>query len=309
MKRTLVAVLVFALPLVALRCSNGDDKSDGGGSDGGSDAISNDAQGDAADASTADVGPDAPACSAQNPCADDAATCCNAFCTHLGKDPKNCGACGVACGAKQFCNGQACFDAILGNLCRNPAAAVVLDGLPPDDEAGVALGSAMDGGCSPTVVVRQILQTAPGTIDDAGRPLLGPGDTFVAAGGGFGQKAVAYMTSTFDAPVYVTGDNTSISFMRSSDKGVIVQAQNANLTAHHDYFVAYTAVEPQSGTLVFNVYGFFVPGTAAGAFWFQNQVVANVGSFTKSYYVYEWTDTNNDSVANAGDTFTLVESN
>ena len=306
MKRLAIALSLLALPL-AVRCSN-----DKGNGDAGTDATAPDAQADAtldaAPDAPADAGPDAPSCSPQSPCADDAATCCNSTCTHLDKDPSNCGACGVACTKTQFCNGQACFDAIVANLCHNPSAAIVLDGLGPDEEAGVALGGAMDAGCTPKVVVRQILQSAPGTIDDAGRPLLGPGDTYVAAGGGFGQKAVAYVTSAKDAPVYVTSDNTSISFVRSSDNGVIVQAQNSTLTASHDYFVSYTAVEPQSGTLVFTVYGFYSPGTAAGAFWFQNQVMANVASFTKSFYVYEWTDTNTDGQPDAGDTFTLLGS-
>jgi len=303
-----VAVLLVALPLV-VHCSNG-----GGGQDGGTDATTDattdaqsDAQPDAADAA-ADVAPDAPACGPNDPCADDASTCCNSFCTNLKKDPKNCGACGTACGAQQFCNGQACFDAIVANLCHNPSAAVVLDGLPPDDEAGVAVGSAVDGGCVPTVVVRQIAQGSAGSIDDAGRPLLGPGDTYIAGGGGFGQNAVSYLSSTFEAPVYVTGTNTTISFMKSADKSLIVEAQNANLTAHHDYFVAYTAVEPVSGTLVFNVYGFYAPGTAAGAYWFQTQVAPSFGTFTKAFYVYEWTDTDNDGAPSAGDTFTLVSS-
>ncbi|HEY1958256.1 MAG TPA: hypothetical protein VGH28_21715 [Polyangiaceae bacterium] len=306
MKRVLVAVLIFALPVV-IRCGNG-----GGTSDRGVDATSpTDAQADVVAIDAADAGdaaPDAPACGPNNPCADDASTCCSSICTNLKKDPKNCGACGTACGAQQFCNGQACFDAIVANLCHNASAAVVLDGLPPDDDASVTIGGAIDGGCVPAVVVRQIVQGAPGSIDDAGRPLLGPGDTYVAAGGGFGQNEVAYMGSTFEAPVYVTGDANSISFNKSSDKTLIVQAQNTVLTAHHDYFVAYTAVEPVSGTLVFNVYGFYAPGTAAGAYWFRTQVAPSVGTFTKAFYVYEWTDTDSDGLPSAGDTFTLVAS-
>ncbi len=289
--RYIGSLLVFvALPLAA--CSNTPSTSDSG-----------------ADVATLDAAtvPDAPSCSSTEPCADQAATCCNSRCTYVDKDPQNCGACGVACNANQFCNGKACFDAVVSNLCINPAAAVVLDGLSADDQAGNVLGIAMNA-CSPSVVVHQIVQGASSSMDSTGRPLLGPGDTYVTAGGGFGQKAIAYLSSTHAAPVYVSGDSSSISFVRSSDNGIVVQVSNAALTNHHDYFVSYTAVEPQSGTLVFTVYGFYSPGTAAGVFWFQKQVMTNLAAFSKAFYVLEWTDTDNDGLPSAPDTFTVVGS-
>jgi hypothetical protein len=37
--------------------------------------------------------------------------------------------------------------------------------------------------------------------------------------------------------------------------------------------------------------------------------MSGLQGLAKQYYVYEWTDTNNDGVPNAADTFTLLASN
>jgi hypothetical protein len=35
-------------------------------------------------------------------------------------------------------------------------------------------------------------------------------------------------------------------------------------------------------------------------------VFPNYAAYTDAWYVYEWTDTNDDGIADAGDTFTLI---
>ncbi len=251
----------------------------------------------------------ASACTDNSQCAPNE-TCCNsAFCTNLAKDPQNCGACGTACGPKQYCSGTACFDALVNNLCQNASASVILDSIAVDEEAGTTLGAAMKAGCS-NLQVSSIQQGAVGSMDpQSGRPLTGPGDTYVAAGGGYGQKAVAYMNGARNAPVYVIDDSVNISFVRASDNGTIIKTPLSSLTAHHDYFLIYAAAEPVSGTLVFAVYGLYGPGTTAGAWYFQTEISTKVSTYTKQYYVYEWLDTNNDGTPNTGDTFNLLESN
>jgi hypothetical protein len=236
-------------------------------------------------------------------------TCCNnTFCTDLTKDPQNCGACGTACSTQQFCSGTSCFDAIVMNVCKNASGDVVADGLALDEDAGGIVQGAMGGGCS-SVTLTTISQGAAGSIDpNSGRPLLGPGTTYVAVGGSFGQKAIAYMNGARNAPVYTTDDQTNISFFRTSDNSTIVTTPISGLTAHHDFFIVYAAAEPVSGTLVFAIYGLYGPGTNAGAYWFQSQT-GSLPSFSKQYYVYEWTDTNNNGVADSADTFALKDSN
>ncbi len=257
-------------------------------------------------------GPDgacATGCKNDSDCASGETCCGGTFCSNLAKDPENCGACGTACGPKQYCSGTACFDTLVTNLCQNAAATIVLDSLTVDESAGDVIRSAIGATCQ-NVNINSVQQGASGSIDpQSGRPLLGPGDTYVAAGGGFGQKAIGYVESARNAPIYSTDDGQNVSFVRTSNNVTIVQVPASSLTSHHDYFAIYAATEPISGTLVFATYGLYGPGTTAGAFWFASQISTNVSQYTKQYYVYEWTDTNNDGVPNAQDGFKLLDSN
>ena len=262
------------------------------------------------DAGAGDAAPDVVVvpCDDQHPCTNPL-SCCSGACVNTAKSPQNCGACGVACTKTQFCTGKACFDAVLKNVCENAGLAVVLDGIPVDEDAGTSVGSAMGTGCTPTVTVRSILQSAPDTLGDGGQPLLASGDTFLAAGGPFGQKAVGYVQNARVAPIYTVGDVDSLTFLRSSDNGLIKKALNTELTAHHDYFAVYLAPDPVTGTLVLALYGVYGPGTSAAAFFMKTQVMANRATYDKAYYVYEWTDgPNQDGLADATDTVTLVAS-
>jgi hypothetical protein len=140
---------------------------------------------------------------------------------------------------------------------------------------------------------------------------LGSGETYLATGGAFGQKAVGYIESKKVGPVYTLGDSTSFSFVRASDNALLAKVQNVDLTAKHDWFVAYLAPEPQLGTLVFAIYGVLTPGTAAAAWFATNQLVPNRATFTKQYYVYEWIDSDDAGTPNApdsNDTFKLLAS-
>jgi len=266
---------------------------------------------DAAACPSGACGPDgqcAPGCSSNSDCAS-GETCCNgAYCSNLGKDPQNCGACGTACSTSQFCSGSSCVDAVVKNVCQNASATDVLDTIDVDDDAGSRVGASLTAACA-SLKLTSVPQGSPGTMDStSGRPTTGPGNTYVAAGGGFGQKAIAYMNGARNAPVFTVDDGANVTLLRSSDGTTIVQAPISSLTAKHDFFVVYAAAEPVSGTLVFAVYGLYPAGTAAGAYWFQSQPPANLSSMTNQYYVYEWTDKGTDGPT-ADDTFTLKASN
>lgn len=240
-------------------------------------------------------------------------TCCSGQCVDPTKDPNNCGSCGTACTTAQFCTGAACTDMIVGNVCANGHATVVLDGLAADEDAGSTIGAALAASCTPAVVVAALGQDAGGVLDPAtNRPITGVGDTFVAGGGAFGQLGVAYMNGKSLTPVYVTVDGNAMtaSFVRRSGNTALVTAPMSNLTAAHDYFVVQLAAEPTSGTLCFIAYGFFTPGTSAAAFWASTQMVPHRASYTNRWYVYEWTDDADGGVPgpSADDTFKLVAS-
>jgi hypothetical protein len=73
-----------------------------------------------------------------------------------------------------------------------------------------------------------------------------------------------------------------------------------------DYFALEVSVEPKSGTLCFFGFGMLVPGTEAVAYYFQNHVVPHLDTYSDAWYVYGWTDTDNNGMPSAGDTFMLV---
>jgi hypothetical protein len=236
-------------------------------------------------------------------------SCCGGFCTDTRKDPRNCGACGNACDKAQFCTGTACDDAVLKNVCGNPQATVVRDPFPGDNDAGQLLGMALASGCMPMTTIRVVDEDA-GIAEDpaSGRPLTGPGDTLVAGGGLFGQTSVAYMESKGLTPLAVGTSGANLVIRNTKTNADLVSVPSTMVTAQHDYAVLEVSVEPVSGTLCFFGYGLNLSGTAAAAYYYQNNIVPNRAMYSAAWYLYEWTDTDNSGSASAGDTFTLIAS-
>jgi hypothetical protein len=251
------------------------------------------------DIDAGDAGDDGPTCSATQ-------TCCGGFCTDTSKDPRNCGTCGNACSTSQFCTGQACDDAVLKNICVNASATVALDQFQADNTAGMALGNALSTACMPAVKVASTAQDA-GTVEDpSGRPITGVGDTLLAGGGYFGQASAAYMDGHGLTPLIVTNTGANASIHVRKTMASILSVPSTMLTMHHDYVVLELAVEPVSGTLCLYGYGLTGWGTLAAGYYFQNNIVPNAAMFTDAWYVYEWTDTDMNSMPSAADTFALV---
>jgi hypothetical protein len=284
-----------------------EDAGDAGDSGEGGDARDGQSEaGDAGDGGSSDSASGAGEAGAIGTCPG-ALTCCGGWCTNTAKDPRNCGSCGNACSSTQFCTGVVCDDAVVKNVCGNPVATVVDDPFSPDNTAGSVLGTALMSGCTPGVTVRTTSQDSGIAQDPAsGRPLTGPGDTLVAGGGFFGQASVLYMEKNALVGVYAGSDATS-SWIRSSQTNAnIVSTATAALTTQHDYFVVEVGVEPVSGTLCLYGYGLMAPGTTAASYYFQNYVIGNRPMFPNAWYVYEWTDTDNDGVPSSGDTFSPI---
>ncbi|HXX66392.1 MAG TPA: hypothetical protein VEK07_04370, partial [Polyangiaceae bacterium] len=198
-----------------------------------------------------------------------------------------------------------CDDAVLDNLCANASATVIQDQFVIDNEAGAEVAQAL-ATCVPAVTYVTADQDAGDVLDPSShRPLLGPGDTLIAGGGGFGQSSVAYLDSAGVSPAYIVENGTDLWIYDRSTGVAVVEDAVANLTAHHDYFLLVLAVEPISGTLCFTAAGTGAPGTVAAAYYFSTEVMPNLPTYTGSWYAYEWTDTNDNSVPDPGDTFTL----
>ncbi len=204
-----------------------------------------------------DAGPEAAPripCDAANPCGMSLA-CCSSFCVDTERDPRNCGACGVACGANQFCTGRACDDAVFTNVCSNGSATVVTDPYPVDTEAGVELATALASCSDAGFHVAVVPQSQPGVLvpmGDAGaRPNVGGSDTLVAGGSWWGQQSVAYMDNSGLTPVYLTNDGTTSHIYERASGAALVTTPDTALTAQHDFFFLELVVEPTSGTLCF----------------------------------------------------------
>ncbi len=198
---------------------------------------------------------------------------------------------------------------MVSSFCKNPRATIVLDGIQTDEIAANALEAAIAAKCSPQVTTRTVAQSsADGILDPtSGKPLLGPGDTLVTAGGGFGQSAVRYIEQK-DAPIKPFDGGTNGGFIRPGETTPLVQVPLSSLTAQHDYFAIYTAIEPDTGTLVLASYGLYGPGTLAAAWFFGETLMNDLGTYGEHFYIYEWTDMDGDMSASAGDTFTLIAS-
>jgi hypothetical protein len=228
-----------------------------------------------------------------------ALSCCAGSCVDTTQDPNHCGACATACSAAQFCAASACTDAVLSNLCQNPHAAVVDDEFPADNDAGNAIATALTG-CLPTAVTFTTIQQDNGTDFDQAthRPLIGPGTTLIAGGGAFGQLSVAYLDNAGISPAYIVEDvNTNaLSIVQRSSGIAVVTGTLSSLTPTHDYFLLVMAVEPISGTLCFTAAGAGQgAGTAAAAYYFVNDIMPNLSTYTYSWYAYEWTSAGNDA--------------
>jgi hypothetical protein len=213
--------------------------------------------------------------------------------------------CGSAqCTPTQFCAAASCKEDVLANLCANSVVTVVSDVYQPDNMAGSAIGAALGSSCNPTVTVNQTSQTQSGILDSDGRPLTG--NTLVVGGGSYGQQAVAYMDGAGLTPLYVKTDSITAEFVDRVRSTAVVETQVSALTEHHDFFFLELSTEPQSDTLCFFAVGMYAPGTTAAAYFASSQAVPQLSGMSHTWYVYEWTDTNGDSIPNAGDTFNQI---
>jgi hypothetical protein len=231
-------------------------------------------------------------------------TCCGGMCTDVSKDPRNCGSCGNACSTGQFCTGTTCTGAVLANICQNTHATVVTDQYASDNTAGPAIGAALTANCSPPTVVQQVSQDTGNALENGtDRPVTGVGNTYVVGGGGYGQKGWAYLDSASLTALFVNGDTDNEWIEERTTAAKLVSAPRTMLGPSHDYFFIETVVEPYSGTLCLGGVGILGYGTSAAGYFIPTQVLPHLSMYTASWYIFEWTDSNNDGQPNAGDTW------
>lgn len=232
--------------------------------------------------------------------------CCGDTCVDPARDVLHCGACAAPCADTQFCGRGACREVVLANVCEQPIARVMLDGVSIDDDAGLSIAQALAQGCTPMVSLRIGGQFDAGVLDlSTGEPLQ-VGELLVAGGGSFRQRAIAWLEFNALTPVREADDATTLTYSRR-DAGVILSTPLAGLSTSHDLFVVQFVRTPYGAT-VLNASGYYAAGTAAASWYVVNTLLPQRATLTVGWYLVDWVDTNANQLPDAADTWTVMAS-
>ena len=130
-------------------------------------------------------------------------------------------------------------------------------------------------------------------IDVDGSPLF-DGD-IVTFGGRFANRLVAYYEDAGLAKIGFANNGTHRIFRRISD-GTHVHAVDSSTynESEKDYFVF--QVYADGGRYILSEWGIRAPGTYAGGTCFIDIIYPNLQDYTDQFYIFSWTDTNNDDM-------------
>lgn len=255
--------------------------------------------------------------------------CCNAQCKDLTART-DCGGCGVVCGPDQFCDGTSCKNQTFPNFCANRNVVAIRDGIPLDNAATGVLASTIQQYCSASTMLTYGDDSDPALVDQTtGTLLLGGGHTVVTAGGPFPNLPVKWLERTQKVTkVYFSNNVSGTEFYfkkrQPADAGtadpiLVTRLQSSCSQAladggtqgqQNDVFLIELATDPASGTLALIGYGLCSPGngTQAAAWYWANVMLPNRASYPDSWYLYEWTDTNGNTLPDLTDTWTQLHS-
>ena len=140
------------------------------------------------------------------------------------------------------------------------------------------------------------------------KPSTNPSQPLVAIAGPAVNEVVYYYESVEkSSPLYYNFANGCIT---RRDTGVGVSC-NFPSTPTSDVFVMEAFID-QAGRTVYVIYGLNWPGTLAGYEVLVNFVLRNTSGYSKSWYVYKWTDATSgvsaNSIPDPGDTYTQIAS-
>ncbi len=250
-----------------------------------------------------------PNCGHDNDCPS-SLTCCGDRCADLTRDHSACLACGTACAANQFCGTTGCQNGTIANVCGSVKATFLKDGLDVDDAEDDVLSAntGLTATCTNTTVTSTKQELSPTINPTTGQPVVGSGNLQVVVGGPFGQSLIRYLDAAAVTSIYSTYDNGNEQFRLRSGGTPPVDVAQSTSTDGHDFVLIETVVDPTTGTLMLAIDGFQQYGTTAGVWYFLNTMLPSLSTYTKSYYVYEWTDSDGDKAPSSGDAFSLVTS-
>jgi len=130
------------------------------------------------------------------------------------------------------------------------------------------------------------------TLDPDGKPLFT--ENIITFGGRVANRMVRYYEDAGIARVAFLDNGTHYVFSNVSN-AVYLYAVNkaAYNSANKDYFVLQTYKD--GDRYVLSEWGINAEGTYAGGVCFIDIIIPNIGNYTNQYYIYSWTDTNNDT--------------
>ena len=236
--------------------------------------------------------------------------CCDDVCKPLDT-LTDCGSCGNACVAGDFCDGTKCDAPTPPNFCDNQNVYVIHDGIATDNTAADVMASTITANCPSTVKVHTADQTDPMLVDQTtGQPLAGSGVTYVLGGGPFPDMPLRWLEQTqqatkvyFDAP-----DGVSFYWKSRANDSTIAMMPGTQCSPHRDQFLTELVTDPKSGTLSLIGYGACSgsAGTRAAAWYYANVLLPNRMQYPDSWYVIEWSDTDGSGTPTMLDTFTIL---
>lgn len=232
-------------------------------------------------------------------------SCCSSRCVDTDRDIDHCGACDAACDDDQFCGASGCADVVFTNICDNITAYGLLDGRE-DDASTQEILTALSGGCIATT--EAVDQTVAEQINyETGRPLTRGQVALVAAGGSFFQRVTGYAEEHRVAPLYTTevaGPPLVYQVRRSADDAVVSSLPQNQFTSTRDIAIIELARDPDTGSLIVVMQGFYSPGTKAATWYFINVMLPSIETFDEQWYVFDWEDDGTNGASNVSE-FTL----
>lgn len=141
---------------------------------------------------------------------------------------------------------------------------------------------------------QEATDTNPNIVDTSNGELKISNKTAVLFGGPIVNAPVSYYENNRIAPLYF-GYSSGVYYWYKAD-GTRLDATAmtpSQVSSGEDMFVVESFVDEMNND-IYIIYGYGWKGTFAGGKFFKFVIYPNIDSFTDSYYVYKWVDTNGD---------------
>lgn len=140
----------------------------------------------------------------------------------------------------------------------------------------------------------EVTDTMSSVIDTSTGAVKIKDKSIVLFGGPLVNAAVHYYEESRSAPVYYQNDGGVWYWYRADGTRIDATALTyAQMSSGQNMFVVESFIDG-SGNRVLIIYGYGWKGTFAGGKFFKFIMYPNISSYTNSYYVFRWADTNGD---------------